>query len=169
MPVNSHLVLAFFEDEAAADGAVGALQSWAKHNRRVQLDAVGVLVKEADGQVKTHKLGPTEGRKGVGIGAVLGVVAGIASGGLSVIAEGALIGGAGGGVLGSFFHKSLGLTDEDAARIASRLDAGHAAVGALVPEHQAPTIARELESFGGEPEVHDVTAAGAATTPVPGG
>src|SRR4051794_21228627 len=80
MPVNSHLVLAFFEDEAAADGAVGALQSWAKHNRRVQLDAVGVLVKEADGQVKTHKLGPTEGRKGVGIGAVLGVVAGIASG-----------------------------------------------------------------------------------------
>jgi len=159
MPENSHLVLAFFENEAAADGAVGALRSWAKHNRRVQLDAVGILVKGDDGEVKTHKLGPSEGRKGIGIGAVLGVVAGIASGGLTVVVEGALLGGAGGGVLGSFFHKRLGLSDADAARIASRLDAGQAAVGALVPEHQAPTIARELEAFGGEPEVHDVTAA----------
>src|SRR3954453_12072913 len=169
MPVNSHLVLAFFDNEAAADGAVGALQSWAKHNRRVQLDAVGVLVKDDDGEVKTHKLGPSEGRKGIGIGAVLGVVAGIASGGLTLV-EGALVGGAGGGLLGSFFHRSLGLSEDDAARIAARLAGGHAPVGALVPEPQAPTIARELETFGGEPEVHDVTAAPeAAKTTAPAG
>ena len=78
MAGNPTLVLAFFESEETADGAAGALLGWAKGNRRVQLDAVGVLVKDAQGDVKTHKLGPREGKKGIGVGAVLGAVAAIA-------------------------------------------------------------------------------------------
>jgi hypothetical protein len=69
MAGNPTLVLAFFESEETADGAAGALLGWAKGNRMVQLDAVGVLVKDAQGDLKRHKLGPREGTKGIGVGA----------------------------------------------------------------------------------------------------
>jgi len=162
MPDNSHLVLAFFPSEAAADGGAAALRGWARENKRVQLEAIGVLVKDADGNVKAHKLGPHEGRKGIGIGAVLGVIAGVASGGLTV-AQGAALGAGGGGLLGSLFHKGLGMTKDDVERIGSLLDEGHAAVGVLVPSNQAPAIAEELEALGGEAETHALAAAAAAS------
>jgi uncharacterized membrane protein len=163
MQDNSHLVLAFFPNEAGADGAASALRGWARTNKRVQLEAVGVLVQDEGGNVKTHKLGPTESKKGIGVGAVLGVVAGIASGGLTIV-EGAALGAGGGGILGLLVHKSLGMTKDDLERIRSRLDDGHAAVGVLVPKNQAPAIVDELEALGGEPETHVV----AATAPAPG-
>jgi uncharacterized membrane protein len=158
MPDNSHLVLAFFPSESEADGAASALRGFARQNKRVQLEAVGVLVQDAEGNVKTHKLGPTESRKGIGIGAVLGLVAGIASGGLT-LAQGAALGAGGGGVLGLLVHKNLGMSKEDLERIRSRLDDGHAAVGALVPSNQAPAIVEELEALGGEPQTHVVATA----------
>jgi uncharacterized membrane protein len=157
MPRSDQLVLAFFETEGAADGAAGALRAWAKRNRRVQLEAVGVLVKDEKGEIKTHKLGPSEGRMGMGVGAALGIVAAVVSGGLTLV-EGAVVGGAGGGLVGSLIHRGIGLSQEDAERIASRLDAGHAAVGALVPLNQAAAISDELEALGGEAEVHEVAA-----------
>ena len=66
------------------------------------------------------------------------------------------VGAAGGGLVGSLFHKGLGMNKEDVGRIASSLDDGHAAVGALVPANQADAISAELEALGGEPEVHEV-------------
>ncbi len=55
MAGKGQLVLAFFESEEAADTAVDALNQWAKTNRRVELDAIGVLAKDDAGNVKTHK------------------------------------------------------------------------------------------------------------------
>src|SRR5262245_35665876 len=106
MASDPQLVLAFFDNEAAADGAADALRSWAKTNERIELEALGVLVRDEHGEVNTHKLGPRETHKGLGIGVVLGTVAAVASGGISLL-EGVAVGGAGGGVLGSLFHKSL--------------------------------------------------------------
>ena len=156
MASNQHLVLAFFESEDIADGAADALRGWAKQNSRARLAAVGVLVKDADGNVKTHKLGPRDTRKGIGIGTILGVVGAAASGGITLL-EGVAVAGAGGGVLGSLFHKGLGMSKEDVSRISSSLDEGHAAVGALVPANQADAVMVELESLGGEPEVHEIS------------
>ena len=110
---TDQLVLAFFETEGDADGAAGALRGWAARNRRVELDAVGVLVNDENGEVKAAKLGPR------GVGSALGALV-------------------------------------DAQRVASKLDAGQAAVGALVPRSQAAAISDELEALGGEPEVHTV-------------
>ena len=155
MAANTHLVLGFFGSEELADGAADGLRSWAKHNRKVRLEGVGVLVKDEDGTVKTHKLGQRQGRKGIGIGAVLGVVAAVASGGVTLL-EGVAVGGAGGGLVGSLFHKGIGMSEEDASRIGSRLDEGHAAVGVLVPPNQAAAISAELEALGGEPESYEV-------------
>jgi uncharacterized membrane protein len=164
-PPNQHLVLAFFDGEQAADGAADALRSWAKANPRVQLTAIGVLVHDEDGRVKTHKLGPREARKGIGIGVVLGAVAAVLSGGVTLL-EGVVVGGAGGGLLGGLFHKDLGMTEDDVARISARLDAGHAGLGVLVPANQAPAVSAELEALGGEPEVHAVEqVADSPTTP----
>jgi uncharacterized membrane protein len=156
MAANSQLVLAFFESEAKADEAADALRAWAKVNKRAQLDSVGVLVKDDKGDVKTHKLGPREGKKGIGVGIVLGVVAAVVSGGVT-LAEGVVVGTAGGGVVGSLFHRGLDISAENAEHIASRLDAGHAAVGVLVSVRQAPAVTAELETLGGEPEVHQVS------------
>jgi uncharacterized membrane protein len=156
MASKPHLVLAFFENEDAADGAAHALGEWAKEDRRLQLEAVGVLVKDEQGEIKTHKLGPRESKKGLGIGAVLGVVGALATGGLTLL-EGVALGGAGGGIVGSLFHKGLGMSSQDLTRIGSRLDDGHAAVGALVPSRQAEAVSEELAALGGDSETHRVT------------
>ena len=60
-----------------------------------------MLVKDNDGKVKEHKLGKRAGKRGMGIGVALGLIAAIPSGRLSL--AGAVLGGAaGGGVTGQF-------------------------------------------------------------------
>ena len=155
MADQTQLVLAFFENEATADGAAKSLADWAKSNPYAQLSGVGVLVKDEKGEIKTHKLGPRETRKGVGIGVALGIVAAVASGGLTLL-EGVAVGGLGGAGLGSLFQKGLGMADSDSERISGRLDAGHAAVGVLAPANQAAAVTTKLAELGGEPELHEV-------------
>jgi uncharacterized membrane protein len=157
MASNTHLVMAFFPSETAADDSAAVLKEWAKANRRVDLEAIGVLVKDQDGAVKTHKLGTRQAGKGIGVGSVLGLVAAIPTGGLSLV-EGVALGGAGGAVVGSLFHRGLGLTNRDVTRIAGHLDAGHAALGVLVPERQTHAVSAQLAELGGEAEIHEVDA-----------
>jgi uncharacterized membrane protein len=156
MASKTHLVLAFFPNERAADDTAAVFKEWVKSNPWVDLEAIGVLVKDEHGNVKTHKLGPREGARGIGVGAVLGIIAAVPTGGLSLV-EGAAVGGAGGGVVGSLFHRGLGLSGRDAARIAGRLEAGQAALGVLVPPQQAAAISGELARLGGAAEIHEVS------------
>jgi uncharacterized membrane protein len=142
------LVLAFFGSEAAADGAVNEIKQWDKASKEIRLGAIGVLVKDDKGKIKTHKLGQ---RKTKG-GAVLGALAGVLSGGISVLG-GAVVGG----ILGAFFHKGLGLSKDDLARIDSELDGGKAAVGILAEPEEAADIAAKLADLGGVTETHEVS------------
>ena len=50
----------------------------------MKVDGIGVLVKDSDGKIKEHKLGKQAGKKGMGIGVALGVIAAIPTGGLSL-------------------------------------------------------------------------------------
>jgi uncharacterized membrane protein len=152
---KQHLVLAFFASEAAADQAAKALKKWEKATEYMKTDAIGVLVKDKDGKVKQHKLGKQAGKKGMGIGVALGVIAAIPTGGLSLVA-GAASGVAGGGIIGEFFHKGLKMTDEDVARIGRELDAGHAAVGVLTWDFETKTVTEKLKELGGTPQTHEV-------------
>ena len=113
-------------------------------------------------QIKEHKLGQRSTKKVAGIGLVLAVVA----------PPTLLAGVVGGGVLGHFHHKGLGLTDADRTRIAGELADGKAAVGALVAPEQATAVSTKLTELGGAPEVHDVSddaleAVAAAAPPEP--
>jgi uncharacterized membrane protein len=167
MAKDTQLVLAFFQSEADADAAATSLMEWAKTNRNARLDAIGVLVKDENGEVKTHKLGPRETTRGIGVGMALGVVAAVASGGITLL-EGVAVGGLGGGGFGLLFRKGLGMSEDDAERIASRLDQGHAAVGVLAIPAQAPALMERLEELGGDPESHDVSTEHLQPTPVTG-
>ena len=121
----------------------------------MKVDGIGVLVKDKDGKVKQHKLGKQAGKKGMGVGIALGLVAAIPSGGLSLVG-GVLGGAAGGGVIGEFIHKGLKMTDDDAARISRELDAGHAAVGVLAWDSETKAVTDKLKELGGTPQTHEV-------------
>ncbi len=152
MSQDNVLVLAIFDNEASADEAVAALKSWDKANELVKLGGIGVLVKDENGKIKEHKLGPHQGKKGAGVGLVLGIVAAIPTGGLSLVG-GMATGAIGGGVVGSFFHKGFHeLKKEDADRIDQELNAGRAAVGVLVEPVDADVVTAQLVKHGGTPE-----------------
>lgn len=147
MADDKKLVLGIFADEAAADAAVEPLKAWDKGTEDVTLGAIGVLVVDDKGQIKEHKLGQRSGGKGAGIGLVL-----------AVIAPPTLLAGiVGGGILGHFHHKGLGLTPEDRARIVAELQGGKAAIGVLAIPIEAEVISMKLKELGGTPEIHDVS------------
>ena len=140
------VVLAFFNDEPTADDAVEALKKWDKADDDIKLDAIGVLALDDKGKIKTHKLGKRSVGKGAGIGLVLAVIA----------PPTLLAGVVGGGIIGAFHHKGLGLKGADRDRIASELSAGQAAVGVLVRPEMAIDISAKLTELGGTAEAHEV-------------
>jgi hypothetical protein len=144
---DKQLVLAIFNDEAAADAAVLSLKEWDKADEDIKLNAVGVLVLDDKGKVKTHKLGRRSVGKGAGIGLLLALITPV----------GWVAGVLGGGVLGALHHKGLGLKAEDRDRIAAELSDGKAAVGVLAAEVAATEISAKLAELGGTPEIHAVS------------
>ena len=136
---DKQVVLAIFENEAAADAAVEALKDWDKADDDIKLNAIGVLVLDDDGKIKTHKLGRRSTAKGAGIGLVLAIIAPVT-----------LVGGViGGGVLGALHHKGLGIKSEERDRIAAELSDGKAAVGVLAAEIDAAVVSGKLAELGG--------------------
>jgi hypothetical protein len=145
---KQQLVLAFFENEGQADGAVDSVKQWDKASKEIKLGAIGVLVKDDKGKIKTHKLGARK----TATGAVLFGLAAILTGGMTILG-GALFGG----IVGSFFRKGLGMSKDDLARISGELDGGKAAVAILVAPDEAAAVSAKLAELGGRPETHEVT------------
>jgi hypothetical protein len=144
---DQQVIIGIFENEEAADTAVQSLKTWDEESVDIKLDAIGVLVLDDKGQIKEHKLGQRSGGKGAGIGLVL-----------AVIAPPTLLAGViGGGVIGHFHHKGLGLSQADRERITANLAGGKAAVGVLAPTVDAVPIEAKLKATGGTVETHDVS------------
>lgn len=158
---NKHLVLSFFDSETAADNAVQSLKNWDKANKAIKLGAIGVLVKDKDGKIKTHRLGRRDTTKGTAVGAeiglVLGIIAGVLSGGIAILG-GVIYGAVLGGIIGTFIHKGLGLSQDDLKRINDNLDVGRAALGVLVEKGEVSAAVEELTKLGGKAETYEITA-----------
>ena len=137
------LVLAIFNDEAAADNAAAAL----KDSGLADGDAIGLLVADATGQLKEAKVGARSTGKGAGVGAFLFVLGPAALG----------VGLLGGAAAGSLHHKGLGLSDLDRERIGKELTDGRAAVGVLTPFGESSTVTAKLTELGGVSEEHTVS------------
>ena len=151
---NNHVIIAYFSGADKADAAANQLKDWDKANDAVKLGGIGILVWE-DGKIKTHKVGGRAAGTGAKWGTILGVTTGILSGGVTLIG-GAVAGAAGGAVLGSLFHKSLGLSDDDNARLEKHLQGGGAALVAMADEDEVAATSAELSSLGGEVESYEV-------------
>jgi uncharacterized membrane protein len=83
------------------------------------------------------------------------VVTGILSGGVTLIG-GAVAGAVGGAMLGAFHHKSLGLSDEDNARLEKNLQGGEAALVIMADEDEVEATSSELVSLGGAVENYTI-------------
>jgi hypothetical protein len=144
----SNVVLGIFPDEAAADSAVESLKAWDKIDDDIKLNAIGVLVLDDKGKVKTQKVGSRSVPKGVGIGIILAVLAPPVS----------LLGGIlGGAAVGALHHKGLGLPREERDALAGELSAGKAAVGVLAKDEEVEAIGAKLVELGGTVKAHAVS------------
>lgn len=132
------VVLGFFPSEAEAEAAAAAVKAWDEANDEVRFDAVGVLALDAEGKVKTEKLG----KRSVGTGAGIG----IALAALTPVGLGAVVAG---GVLGALRKKDLGVTEEQRQRIGAELANGRAAVGVLATSaYEAGLVNLKLKELG---------------------
>ena len=93
---------------------------------------------------------------------VLGLLAAVPTGGLSLLG-GALGGAVGGGLMGALFHKHLGISPEDSARIAREITGGKAAIGVLAEADEADAFAAMLVELGGQPESYELSPEGEET------
>src|SRR5262245_57362930 len=136
------------DEGAVAAAAVGLKDAGVAHH-----DAIGVLVLDEHGKVKTHKMGSHSFYKGAGIGLILGLLGPVGVG----LGIGVGMGAATGGLLGLLHHKGLGLHDSDRERIGTELADGKAAVGVLAGLDEAPSIESVLTESGGVSESHTVS------------
>jgi hypothetical protein len=113
-----------------------ALKQWEQATEYMKLDAIGVFVKDQHGVIEEHKLGRQAGKRCMGIGVALGVIAAIPTGG--------------------FFHKGIKITNQELARIVSQLDAGQAAVRVLSWDSETEAVAAKLTEQGGAAQTRTV-------------
>jgi uncharacterized membrane protein len=150
---ETQLVIAYFDDVDKADEAAKALKNWDKANDEIKLGAIGVLHQTDKGKIKTKKYGQHNTGKGAKIGLLLGVLAALL--GPATLVAGAAYGAVGGGIVGSFSRKGLGLSDEDLANIKTQLADGKAALAVLAEPNEVEAVTAKLSSLGGAAEAHD--------------
>jgi uncharacterized membrane protein len=147
---NAHVIIAYFPSKDEAAEAADNVKKWDKANHDVKLGSIGILTWK-NGDIKARKVGQRAGGTGAKWGMALGVATGILSGGVTLLA-GAVAGAAGGGVMGSLFHKHLGLSDDDKRRLEEHLQNGGAALVVMADEKEVPPTKAELSSMGGQVE-----------------
>ena len=145
---NKSVIIAYFDGADKADMGVNQLKSWDKANEDIKLGGIGILT-YSEGKIQTRNVGARATGTGAKAGAIIGVVAGVLSGGVTLIG-GALAGLVGGGILGSLKHKSLGLSDADMQNLEAELKAGKSAVVVMADDHEVGPTKAQLEYLGGK-------------------
>ena len=147
---NEQVVIAIFDDQTVAEQAVQGLRSWDQASSEIKLGAIGTIAKDGN-KVKTH-VGRKTG-KGASVGAILGVIAAVLSGGVT------LLGGVGGttlGVIGSFIKQSMQLTAEEIQALGRELGGGKVAVVVVCDPVEIEPFTTQLAGTGGQVRAYDV-------------
>jgi uncharacterized membrane protein len=157
---NEQVVIAIFDDQTVAEQAVEGLRSWDQASSEIKLGAIGTIAKDGN-KVKTH-VGRKTG-KGASVGAILGVIAAILSGGVTLL--GGVVGGAGlGGIIGAFMKQSVHLTEEEIQALGRELDGGKVAVVVICDPNQSEATRAQLAGAGGQVRAYDVPKEAIAAT-----
>jgi len=150
---NDNVVIAFFADRAAADSAIEGIKNWDRINDHFELGTIGTISMEGD-KIKTD-VGRKTG-KGAKVGAVVGVIGAVLTGGASLIVT-AVGASALGGALGHFFKKSTQLTKEEIAEIGQELDGGRVAVVVTCDDFEIPMVTEYMEGSKGTVRTYKVS------------
>ncbi len=157
LDLNEQVVVAFFDSAEAADVAADGLMKWDKASEEIKLGSIGRVTVSSDGKVESKSYGHARSRKGALIGGAVGLIAGVFTGGLSLLG-GALVGGALGGATGAATKGSSGLSNAAMEDVKQRLQAGGAAIVVLCDDHEVDATMHELESAGGKPRTYGISA-----------
>jgi uncharacterized membrane protein len=141
------LVMAYFDRFETAEAAAKSLMAWDRASSDIRLGAIGVLHQAEGGKVKTKKYGYHNTGKGASIGVIMGILAAMLPG-IGLVA-GVVVGAVAGGIFGSFSKESLGLKDDDLAKLKAALADGKAALIVLSEPEEANAVQAELEKLGG--------------------
>jgi hypothetical protein len=147
MPGSKRLIIAFFENPAAAEVAARAMERRLAVTERHVDAVVGLLSLDPSGRVITAKLGRRAGEDGPGVGAVLGFIA-LAMTATTLPASGELL------------DARSELSTDDVARFGAALDSGLAAVAVLEPQERSERAVLHLAELGGKVELHRLTERG---------
>jgi len=156
MADGRRLVVAVFDDKAAATAAAEWLKKWARMGTDaddMRFGAMAILTADEDGEIKIHRVGGRDVGAGAGVGLVIGALAGALTGPVGLLgglAAGAVIGGIGGGLL----HKGLGMHEGELADLNDRLCSGRAAVALVVLESRVDAVTEQLVDLGGSTKVY---------------
>ena len=142
-------VTAYFDSAEQAEQAARDLMDWDKADDEIKLGAIGVLTRDDQGKLKTKNLSSRNTGKGAKVGMGLGALAAVLSGGLTLIPT-AVGGAVGGGLVGSFSKKGLGLSDDDLQQLNAQLAEGHAALLVLCDDPEVEATTARLVASGGE-------------------
>jgi hypothetical protein len=142
---NDQVVIALFDSEDFANYGIDLLKKWDYATEEVKLGSIGTISMKG-GKVKTHVPHKTGG--GAKVGAVVGLIAAVLTGGTSWIV-GAIGGSALGGITGAFFKKSLHLTKQEIEALGKQLENGKVAVVVTCDEHEVEATRKQLAQYGG--------------------
>ena len=145
---NDRLVVAYYNNKAAADRAVDGIKSWDKADDDVKLGAIAVMTLDKKGELHADEVGQRSTKSGVLWGTAVGAAVGLLAGGIGVI-PGAIAGAAGGGGLGALDHKSVGMTDADRAKMIDNLKQGGAAVAVMADDFEVVALQDKMADLGG--------------------
>ena len=148
---NDHTVIAVFPSMDAAKDAGDQLHDWMKDNK-MQVGDIGYVYKKGD-KVKTKRWRKTG--KGAKWGLVVGGIAAVLSGGVT-LAAGLIGGAAAGGVMGAFVHNSLGISKDDVKKLGDDLDSGKVAMVVTCPGDESDDVAGQLKTEGGDVQDYEV-------------
>ena len=152
---NKNLIIAYFPSTAEAEKAADSLMSWDKATDDVKLGGIGIITEDEDGKLKTRKVGARAAGTGAKWGTIVGAVAGIFSGGITLIG-GAIVGLAAGSITGALFHKHIGMQDQDKERLLQHLKNGGAALAVMADDEEVNPAKAELVNLEGEVETYTV-------------
>ncbi len=141
------LVLGIFPSLEVAESAVENLQSGASDYSEMHVGSIGILVVDDSGKLKEIKRGQRMGGRGATIGLAVAALTPI----------GLIAGLAGGAALGHFRQQGPKFSEDDRARLATKLQGGKAAVGVIVQAAQADLMADVMDGLGGSVQSHEVS------------
>lgn len=152
---DSELIIAYFPSADAAQEAGEHLKEWDKERKDIKLGAMSIMTMDENGELKEDKVGSRSAGKGAKWGVIAGAALGILSGGATLIG-GALVGLAAGALGGSLFHKKIGMTDEDQAKLEAHLKSGGAALAVMMDLDEMESTLSELAKLDAEVATYNV-------------